>query len=112
MASSVLVAAISAEWDMSGKVLDCQKRLIAALDAQDADAIIAASAALAEATDELRSSRETIDRPSLELGLKQAEAARIRVKYLTAWNRQKIDRLAEYRGQSSRNIYARPHESV
>jgi ABC-type transporter Mla subunit MlaD len=112
MALSALVAAISAERDMLGKALDCQKRLIAALDAQDADAIIAASAALAEATDKVRSGHETVDRPSLELGLKQAEAARIRVKYLTAWNRQKIDRLAEYRGQSSRNVYARPQESV
>jgi hypothetical protein len=112
MASSALVAAISVELDMLRTVLDCQRRLIESLDAQDADAILAATAALADATDGLRSSRETSDRPSLELGLKQVEAARIRVKYLTAWNRQKIDRLAEYRGQSSRNIYAKPHERV
>jgi hypothetical protein len=37
--------------------------------------------------------------------MKQAEAARIRVKYLRAWNRQKIDRLAELRGQKSSIIY-------
>lgn len=112
MALSVLVAAIWADRDMLGDVLECQKRLIAALDAGDADAIVLASAALAHATINLRSSTETLDRPSLELGLKQAEAAQIRVRYLTAWNRQKIDRLAEYRGQSSPHIYARPHESA
>ncbi len=93
-------------------VLDCQARLIAALDASDADAIQSASAALLAAMEELRLHRGGIDRSLLELGLKQTEAARIRVKYLTAWNRQKIDRLAELRGQSSSNIYANPHERV
>jgi hypothetical protein len=93
-------------------VLDCQARLIAALDAQDVDVIQSASIALLAAMEELRLHRGGIDRSLLELGLKQTEAARIRVKYLTAWNRQKIDRLAELRGQSSSTIYAKPHEPV
>jgi hypothetical protein len=48
---------------------------------------------------------EAVDPGKLAYGMKQAEAARIRVKYLTAWNRQKIDRLAELRGQSSPHTY-------
>ena len=93
-------------------VLNCQVRLIAALDSRDADAIRSASAELGVAMEELRLDSGTIDHSLLELGLKQNEAARIRVKYLTAWNRQKIDRLAELRGQSNGNIYAKPRESV
>jgi hypothetical protein len=112
MASSASVAAIWAEQLSFQAVLDCQARLIAALDASDADTIHSASAALSVAMEELRLARGSIDRSLLELGLKQAEAARIRVKYLAAWNRQKIDQLAELRGQSSGNVYAKPHESV
>lgn len=93
-------------------VLNCQAALIAALDSRDADAIRMASAELGVAMEELSIGRGTIDRSMLELGLKQTEAARIRVKYLTAWNRQKIDRLAELRGQSNGNIYTKPLESV
>jgi hypothetical protein len=91
-------------------ILECQTRLIAALDAGDTDGIHSASVDLSAATQELRRHSGNVDRQSLELGLKQAEAARIRVKYLTAWNRQKIDRLAELRGQSTGNIYAKPHK--
>ena len=97
---------------MFAAILECQARLIAALDARDADAIQSASAALSAATEELRRHSGNADRQLLEFGLKQAEAARIRVKYLTAWNRQKIDRLAELRGQSNGNTYARPPESA
>jgi hypothetical protein len=96
---------------MFAAVLDCQARLIAALDAHDADAIRSASAALSAATEELRRHSGPADQQSLEFGLKQAEAARIRVKYLTAWNRQKIDRLAELRGLSSANIYTKPRQN-
>jgi hypothetical protein len=93
-------------------ILECQTRLIAALDARDTDGIHSASADLSAATDEMRRQSCNVDRQSLELGLKQAEAARIRVKYLTAWNRQKIDRLAELRGLSSANIYVKPPASA
>ena len=108
MALSASVAAIWPEQlGFSKPFLDCQAMLIAALDAGDVDAIEAASASLSAAAKELRGHRGGVDRSLLELGLKQADAARIRVNYLTAWNRQKIDRLAEYRGQSSPHIYAR-----
>lgn len=91
---------------MMQRVIDCQAELIAALDAQDADAIIIASNALADAVEHMRHSPSPV-REALVFGLKQAEAARIRVKYLTAWNRQKIDRLAEVRGQFSSATYAK-----
>lgn len=112
MALSASVAAIWSKQLGFQAVLDCQARLIAALDASNADAIQSASAALSEAMENLRLHRGSIDRSLLELGLKQTEAARIRVKYLTAWNRQKIDRLSELRGQSSGIIYAKPHDNV
>lgn len=95
---------------MIDQVIDCQTRLIAALDAREADAILAATDALADAVKALRLSAKTPAREKLSHGLKQSEAARIRVKHLTAWNRQKIDRLGEIRGQSNGNIYAKPHE--
>jgi hypothetical protein len=90
-------------------MIDCiiarQTDLIAALDAFDADAVLVASRALAEVLAVLPQDEEPVDPEKLAYGMKQAEAARIRVKYLTAWNRQKIDRLAELRGQSSPHTY-------
>ena len=88
-------------------VIACQAELIVALDAQDPDAVMLVTQALAEAVGNLREPTTASDRDRLIHGLKQAEAARIRVKYLTAWNRQKIDRLAEYRGQSSTATYGK-----
>jgi hypothetical protein len=88
-------------------VIDCQTRLIVALDAQDADAILSATAALERSVQALRHQPNPVADERLAYGLKQTEAARIRVKYLTAWNRQKIDRLAECRGQTSLIIYAK-----
>ena len=90
---------------MIDRIIARQTDLIAALDAFDADAVVAASQALADALAELPDDQAAPDAERLAYGLKQAEAARIRVKYLTAWNRQKIDRLAELRGQSSSNTY-------
>jgi hypothetical protein len=91
---------------MIDQVIACQTDLIAALDAFDADAVTAASKALADVLALLPDDDRPVDADQLAYGMKQAEAARIRVKYLTAWNRQKIDRLTEIRGQSSSNIYA------
>ena len=90
---------------MIDRIIACQTDLIAALDAFDADAVTVASRALADALALLPDDERPVDTEQLAYGLKQAEAARIRVKYLTAWNRQKIDRLAEIRGQASSNIY-------
>lgn len=89
-------------------VLRRQAELIAALDARDADEILAASNALSGAVELLRASRARVEKAGIDYGLKQSDAARIRVKYLTAWNRQKIDRLAELRGQMSLTTYAKP----
>lgn len=84
-----------------------QTELIAALDAGDPDAILAASEAMASAVEAARGERAS-HRDHLDHGLKLADAARIRVKYLTAWNSQKIDRLAQLRGESIGTIYAKP----
>lgn len=91
-------------------VIDCQQRLIAALDAQDVDAIEYATSALQIAVERLRLQRTSTNAGQISHALNQSDAARIRVKYLSAWNRQKIDRLQEYRGQSSAMTYARPQE--
>ena len=90
---------------MIDRIIARQTDLIAALDAFDADAILVASRALAEVLAVIPQDKEPVDPEQLAYGMKQAEAARIRVKYLTAWNRQKIDRLAELRGQSSPHTY-------
>ena len=90
---------------MIDRIIARQTDLIAALDAFDADAVLVASRALAEVLAVLPQDGEAVDPGKLAYGMKQAEAARIRVKYLTAWNRQKIDRLAELRGQSSPHTY-------
>ena len=90
---------------MIDRIIARQTDLIAALDAFDADAVLVASRALAEVLAVLPQDGEEVDPGKLAYGMKQAEAARIRVKYLTAWNRQKIDRLAELRGQSSPHTY-------
>jgi hypothetical protein len=84
-----------------------QTELIAALDAGDPDAILAASAAMADAVEAVRGGQAP-RLGHLDHGLKLADAARIRVNYLTAWNRQKIDRLAHLRGQSTDTVYAKP----
>jgi hypothetical protein len=90
-------------------LLDCQAKLIAALDAQDADDILSASNALAAAVATVKLDVNADLQEKVAHGLKLAEAASIRVKYLTAWNRQKIDRLAEIRGQSSPDSYVNLH---
>jgi hypothetical protein len=95
---------------MMDAVLQCQSDLIAALDSQDADAILSASGALSVAIEKLKQVRQAPAKEQVSYGLKQAEAARTRVKYLTAWNRQKIDRLAEYRGQASSAVYVMPQK--
>jgi hypothetical protein len=104
MASSVSDRKARADF-MIDRIIARQADLIAALDAFDADAVLVASRALAEVLAVLPQDEEAVDPGKLAYGMKQAEAARIRVKYLTAWNRQKIDRLAELRGQSSPHTY-------
>jgi hypothetical protein len=91
-------------------LLACQKALIAALDARDADVIEQASRQLAFAVansqnyDAWHSSAGA--RVKLEHGLKQSNAARTRVNYLSEWTRQRIDRLNELRGAPVTHTYA------
>jgi hypothetical protein len=91
-------------------LIACHTALIAALDARDAGAIEHASMQLALAVtyaqsyDAWRESAEA--RAKIEHGLKQSNAARTRVNYLSEWTRQRIDRLNELRGASVTHTYA------
>jgi SAM-dependent MidA family methyltransferase len=84
------------------QLIDRQAELIAALDAMDVDRIEKASSALAEAVAVVRSRHafhtDGSERSMVEHGLKQSDAARMRVNYLAEVNRQRIDHLAEIRG--------------
>ena len=81
-------------------VIACQERLISALDSRNAAALEAATAELADALTQLRANGAVYQTDSnrLDHALRQSEAARIRVNVLADWTRQRIDRLAEYRG--------------
>lgn len=81
--------------------------LVAALDGQDAGAIIAASEALATAVILFRGAAippgsEARARVLIGHVLKQLEAAAIRVNVLKDWTRQRIDRNHEIRGTHPR----------
>jgi hypothetical protein len=75
-----------------------QDELLSALDAMDVERIARATAVLAAACQALKDDAIPPGKEQLAHALKQSEAARIRVNCLLAWNRQKIDRLAELRG--------------
>lgn len=80
-------------------IIDCQSRLIEAMDARDAAALEQAVADLAAALAELDADGAVfdIDLRRIDHAVYQAEAARIRVNILSHWTRQRIDRLAEIR---------------
>jgi hypothetical protein len=94
--------------DQFEQLIERQTELIAALDAGDADTILSASMALADTLQIVRADNNGCNPKHLEQGLKLADAARIRVNYLTAWNRQKIDRLGQLRGQAVGGLYSKP----
>ena len=90
-------------------VIACQSRLLAALDARAVEAIENETAALARLLAALKGAPSEPSR--IEHARKQTEAARIRVNVLSDWTRQRIDRLAELRGQPSNKpvgTYAKP----
>jgi hypothetical protein len=95
-------------------LITAQAALIAALDRRDADAIEAASRALANAVAALRvqdSWHESGElREHLGHALKQTDAARIRINYLSDWTRQRIDSIAELRGGILSQTYTKPHK--
>lgn len=87
-----------------------QAELIAALDAQDADAITLASEALAAAVARGRNNDATKPEPGLpnriaEL-LQQNRAAAVRTNSLLHWTRQRIGKINELRGMPAHGL---PH---
>lgn len=88
------------------RVVDSQSALINALDARDADAIFEAVKHLEEALAVLRSNGAVRhqSRDKIELAVRQTQAARIRTNVLSDWTRQRIDRLAELRGQAAGRV--------
>jgi hypothetical protein len=105
---------------MSGQslehLIECQSALIAALDKRDPAAIETAirqleiAAASLQKFDVWQSRDET--RMTIEHGLKQCNAARTRINYLSEWTRQNIERLNGLRGISRTDIYSNPQSNV
>ncbi len=90
-------------------IISCQSRLLTALDARNVVEIETETATLAHLIASLRDA--PADAARVDHARKQSEAARIRVNILSDWTRQRIDRLAELRGQSSvktTGTYAKP----
>lgn len=82
-------------------LIEAQVDLITALDSGNVAAIERCTQAMAEAIEKVRGQdawRDTADLPKLDYAMKQSQAARMRVNYLSDWTRQKIDRLFEIRG--------------
>jgi hypothetical protein len=90
-------------------VIDRQAELIAALDGRDAAAIERATSALADAVGALQRRDVWRDEEAIstkiDYGLKQVTAASIRVNALSHWTRQRIDQLADIRGDNTSNTY-------
>jgi hypothetical protein len=82
-------------------VLDCQSDLLAAIDRQDADAIVRASEALAAAVSMLGNDADWPEfvpaANRLRLALEQNTAALQRLNLMRHWTRQRIDRINELR---------------
>jgi hypothetical protein len=95
--------------DPVGDVIAAQSSLIAALDARSPDDIVAATTRLAETIALLKAQNANQqDVSKIDHAMRQSEAALIRVNILSDWNRQRIDRLAELRGQKPQFAYRRP----
>jgi hypothetical protein len=86
-----------------------QDDLVRAMDARDLDGIEKATRALAQCVEQFGSVSGVRDtgheRAQVEHALKQSNALKMRVNTLTGWTRQRIDRLAELRGQPAPNAY-------
>ena len=90
-------------------ITELQSALIDALDRQDFAVIEQASARLTVAVSALqRHGAIVAERGALDAtnhALRQNDAAKARIRFLAERNRQKIDRLAELRGQSKIAVY-------
>ncbi|MES2290870.1 MAG: hypothetical protein V4530_14140 [Pseudomonadota bacterium] len=90
-------------------VIAGQAALIAALDAGDVGAIEAATRDLAAAVDTIRRSgavrAQATTRSRVDYALKQSDAARMRVNYLSDRTRQRADRLTAKGGTTRAVTY-------
>ena len=97
------------------QLITAQSTLIAALDTRDAVAIEQATQALGSSVAALRGQdawRESGDmRERVSLALKQTDAARIRVNYLSDWTRQRIDGIAELCSGVPAQTYSKPYKA-
>lgn len=89
------------------RLIDCQGALISALDAGDVNAVEDATARVARALDDVRAEGKatTNDRPQFDYALRQAEAARGRVNFLTDRVSQRLERLTHQRGDRVTHTY-------
>ncbi|HEY9552503.1 hypothetical protein [Allosphingosinicella sp.] len=89
----------------------CHEELIGALDGHDVEAIEASVARLRRAVEEVRAAGSWRDNPQVKDRAGQisrlADAARIRVNFLTDLNRGRIDALDMLRGGASGARYGR-----
>ena len=89
--------------DHLDRIVARQSELIAALDAQDATAITAATESLAAAISLAKNDVSQFDKRSsaerVAEALQSANAASIRINYLMHWTRQRIGKIAELRGR-------------
>jgi hypothetical protein len=87
-------------------LIGCQNELIRALDMREIPAIFAAANALSAVAERARFGVERHqEAQKVEYALKQSTALKIRINTLSAWNRQRIDRLGELRGVTPRATY-------
>ena len=87
------------------RIIARQSELIAALDAQDATAITAATESLAAAITLAKNEPLQFDKRASKArvteALQIANSASIRINYLMHWTRQRIGKIVELRGQAS-----------
>jgi hypothetical protein len=89
------------------RLIDCQGALISALDAGDVSAVEVATARVARALEAVRAETPSAneDRPRFDYALRQAEAARGRVNFLTDRVSQRLERLTHQRGERVTHTY-------
>jgi hypothetical protein len=88
--------------------------LIAALDSRNVAQIEQATAKLNDTLAAMRAQDvwrgDSTTRERVNHALKQTDAARIRVNYLSDWTRQRIDSIAELRGGAPAQTYTSPYK--
>ena len=89
----------------------CHEELIGALDGPDAAAVETSVARIRDAVDELRAAggdllNDPENKGRAEHIAKLAEAARVRVNFLTDLTRQRLDMLSSVRGEAIAGAYS------